>query len=142
MVCSVVVVVLGLAGRTVVSSVVVVLLVVRGSSEAQPDSAPRAEASRQGSKSFFIILISLTGRLAPKLVVMVVVLLAGLNRTALMLVFVTVVIHVLAVWRHCRRRRRFGSGRMSFVIGATGKGDKREHGNAGEDQIFYHISFV
>ena len=58
MVCSVVVVVLGLAGCTVVSSVVVVLLVVRGSSEAQPDSAPRAEASRQGSKSFFIILIS------------------------------------------------------------------------------------
>ena len=31
---------------------------------------------------------------------------------------------------------------MSFVIGATGKGDKREHGKAGEDQIFYHISFV
>lgn len=63
MVCSVVVVV-GFAGCTVVSSVVV-LLVVRGSSEAQPESAPRTEARRQGSKSFFIILILLTGRHAP-----------------------------------------------------------------------------
>ena len=52
---------MGFAGCTVVSSVVVVLLVVRGSSEAQPESAPRKEASRQGSKSFFIILIYLTG---------------------------------------------------------------------------------
>lgn len=61
MVCSVVVVVVaGVTGRTVVSSVVVVVDADRGSSEAQPENAPRKEASRQGSKSFFIILILLT----------------------------------------------------------------------------------
>jgi hypothetical protein len=31
---------------------------------------------------------------------------------------------------------------MSFVIGATGKRDERKRGKAGEDQMFYHISFV
>jgi len=77
-VCSVVVVLVGFTGRTVVSSVVEVL-VVRGSSEAQPESAPRTEARRQGSKSFFIIWISLTGRYAP----LSVVLLAGLRPMAL-----------------------------------------------------------
>ena len=54
-VCSVVVV--GFADRTVVSSVDVEVVEVRGSSDAQPESAPRTEARRQGSKSFFIILI-------------------------------------------------------------------------------------
>ena len=90
MVCSVVVVVAGLAGRTVVSSIVVEVVVVRGSSEAQPESAPKAEASRQGSKNFFMI--------------MVVVLSAGFNRMARMLVFVMLVTHVLAVRGHrgCR----------------------------------------
>ena len=64
-VCSVVVVVDGFAGRTVVSSVVVMLLVVRGSSEAQPDKAPMPETSRQESNSFFIILILSATRGAP-----------------------------------------------------------------------------
>ena len=79
MVCSVVVEVVGLVGRTVVCSVEVEVLVVRGSSEAQPESAPIAEARMQGSKSFFIIWISLTGRYAPRFVI----LLAGLSRMAL-----------------------------------------------------------
>lgn len=41
----------------VVSSDVVEVVVVWGSSEAQPDKAPIAEASKLESKSFFIILI-------------------------------------------------------------------------------------
>jgi hypothetical protein len=31
---------------------------------------------------------------------------------------------------------------MSLVIGATSKRDKRDSGNAGEDQIFHHVSIV
>jgi hypothetical protein len=56
--CSVVVEVVGFEGRTVVSSVVVEEVDVRGASEAQPNSAPRTEATRQGSKNVFIIWIS------------------------------------------------------------------------------------
>jgi hypothetical protein len=63
-VCSVVVVVEGFTGCTVVSSVVDEVVVVWGRSEAQPESAPRREANRQGSRSFFIILISWTGHQA------------------------------------------------------------------------------
>jgi len=61
----VVVVVVGFTGCTVVSSDVVVVLDVWGSSDAQPESAAGTEASRQESKSsFFIILISYTRRYA------------------------------------------------------------------------------
>ena len=65
MVRSVVVVVAGVTGRTEVSSVVIVLLVVRGSSDAQPERTPREAATRQESKSVFIFLILLKGRDAP-----------------------------------------------------------------------------
>jgi len=97
-VCSVVVEVVGFAGRTVVSSVVVEEVDVRGSSEAQLDSPPRTEASIQGSRNFFIIWISLIGRYAPRFVV----LLVGLSRMAL--TRVCMVTHVLAIDGNCRGR--------------------------------------
>jgi hypothetical protein len=132
-VCSVVVVVVGFAGCMVVSSVVVVLLVVRGSSEAQPASAPRTEASRQKSKSFFIILIS------PQREMRLLMQASASNGSKL--VFVLVVTHVLAIDGH-RRGRSFGCGRMPLVLGATDKRDKRKRSKAGENQIFDHISFI
>src|ERR1700728_3885983 len=55
------------------------------------------------------------------------------NQTVLMGVLVTTVSHVLGVRGH-RRGRRFGSGRLALVTGATGKRGKREGGKAGEDQ--------
>jgi hypothetical protein len=55
--------------------------------------------------------------------------------------FVTVVVHVLAIDGH-RRSGRFGRGTMPFVVGAADKRDERKRGNAGEDQIFYHISVL
>ena len=55
MVCSVVVEVVGFAGRTVFSSVVVEEVVVRGSSEAQLARETNANAARQEKIRFFII---------------------------------------------------------------------------------------
>jgi len=55
-VCSVVVVVAGETGRTVVSSEVVEEVVLWGASEAQPEKAPGREMSRQARRMFFIYI--------------------------------------------------------------------------------------
>ena len=62
--------------------------------------------------------------------------LAGLNLRALILM-VGMMTHILTINGH-RRGGRFGTGTMSFVIGATGERDKRNCGKAGEDQVLNH----